>query len=71
MVQVRGTVIAGRTGVLIANTAVVGLVYIIVVFIITHCGEGLLLWTGYAAIMTVAGDEFAGVINNHLTLCTV
>lgn len=71
MIRVRVTVIAGSTGVLIANTAVVGLVYVVAVFIVTLCGEGLLLWTGYAAIMTVAGDEFAGVTNNHLTLCTV
>lgn len=72
MVQVRDTVITGSTGVIIANTAVVGLVDAVVVFVIRLCSVSLLLWTDDAAVMIVTGDiGFAGVVDDHLTLGTI
>lgn len=72
MVQVRDTVITGSTGVFIANTAVVGLVDVVVAFVVGLGGVGLLLWTDDAAVMIVTGDVgFAGVIDDHLTLGNV
>lgn len=72
MVQVGGTVITGSTGIFIANTAVVGFVDVVVVFSVGICSMGLLLWTDDAAVMIVTGDVgFAGVIDDHLILCTV
>ena len=72
MVQVRDTVITGSTGVFTANTAVNGLLGIVVAFVIGFRGVGLLLWTDDAAVMIVTSDvEFAGVIDDHVTLGTV
>lgn len=72
MVQVRDTVITGSTGIFTANTALVGIVDVVVVFVIWLCGVGLLLWTDDAAVMIVTSNVgFAGVINDHLTLGTV
>lgn len=68
MVQVRDAVITGSAGVFVANTAVVGLVDVVVAFVVGLCGMGLLLWTD---VMIVTGDVgFAGVIDDHLTLGT-
>lgn len=72
MVQVRGTVITGRTGIFIANTAVVGFVDAVVVFSIRIRSMGLVFWTDDATVMIVTGDVgFAGVIDDHLILDTV
>lgn len=72
MIQVRDTVITGRTGVFIANTAVVGLVDVVVAFVAGLCDVGLLLWTDDVSVMIVTGDVgFAGVVDDHLTLGTV
>lgn len=71
MVQVRDAVITGSAGVFVANTAVVGLVDVVVAFVVGLCGMGLLLWTDDATVMIVTGDVgFAGVIDDHLTLGT-
>lgn len=72
MVQVGDTVITGSTGVFTANTAVVGLVDVVVAFIIWLCRVGLLLWTDDATVVIVTGEVgFAGVISDYLTLGTV
>lgn len=70
MVQVRDTVITGSTGVFIDNTAVVGLV--VDAIVVRFSGVALLLWTDDAVVVIVTGDgEFAGAVDDHLTLGAV
>lgn len=70
--MVQGIVITGSIGVFIANTAVVGLVNIVVAAVVRLRAVGLLLWTDGAAVVIVKGEVgFAGVIDVHLILGTV